>query len=117
MAFADPQSITVNAVAQSMPRVKTADARSEYLKADGSLKLTISHQDLKNRFRRMARVDQRVVAADPLSSENEYKNLGVYLVVDQPEYGFTAAEINYVVQALCVWLTTANVTKMLGNEH
>lgn len=117
MAFADPQSITVNAVAQSMPRVKTEASRSEYQLADGSLKLTISHQDLKSRFRRMARIDQRVVATDPLSSENEYKNTGVYLVIDQPEYGFTVAEIDYIVQALSDWLTTANVTKMLGNEH
>jgi hypothetical protein len=65
----------------------------------------------------MIRVDQRVVAADPLTSVNEYKNLGVYLVIDEPEYGFTDTEIDYVVQALTAWLTTANVTKVCGNEH
>lgn len=118
MAFADPQSITVNAIAQSLARVKSDGYRSEYAKADDTFRLTISHQESKSgRIRRMARVDHKVVAADPLSSENEYKSTGVYLVIDQPEFGFSDAEIDYDVQALCDWLTTANVTKMLGNEH
>jgi hypothetical protein len=65
----------------------------------------------------MIRVDQRVVAADPLTSVNEYKSLGVYVVIDEPEYGFSDTEIDYVVQALTDWLTTANVTKVLGNQH
>lgn len=117
MAFADPQTITVNTVAQTLNRIKSDGYRSEYLEADEEFKLTISHQESKSRTRRMVRVDQRVVAADPLTSVNEYKNLGVYLVVDEPEYGFTDAEIDYVVQALCTWLSTANVTKVCGNEH
>jgi hypothetical protein len=65
----------------------------------------------------MVRADQRVVAADPLTSVNEYKDLGVYLVIDEPEYGFTDAEIDYVVQALTTWLSTANVTDILESQH
>jgi predicted Zn-dependent peptidase len=65
----------------------------------------------------MVRVDQRVVAADPLTSVNEYKSLGVYLVIDEPEYGFADDDIDDVVQALCGWLTTANVLKLAGSEH
>lgn len=65
----------------------------------------------------MIRVDQRVVAADPLTSVNEYKSLGVYLVIDEPEYGFTDAEIDYVVQGLTTWLSTANVTKVCSGQH
>lgn len=117
MAFTDPQSITVNAIAKSLPRVKSDGARSEYLEAAEEFKLTISHQESKGRTRRMVRIDQRVVAADPLSSVNEYKSLGVYLVIDEPEYGFSDAQIDYVVQALCDWASTANITKVLGNEH
>lgn len=117
MAFTDPQSITVNTVAQTLNRIKSDGYRSEYLEADEEFKMTISHQESKSRTRRMIRVDQRVVAADPLTSVNEYKNLGVYLVIDEPEYGFSDTEIDYVVQALCTWLSTANVTKVCGNEH
>lgn len=117
MAFTDPQTITVDTVAQTLNRIKSDGYRSEYAEQDEEFKLTISHQESKTRTRRMVRVDQRVVAADPLTSVNEYKDLGVYLVIDEPEYGFTDAEIDDVVQALCTWLSTANVTKVCGNEH
>jgi predicted Zn-dependent peptidase len=79
--------------------------------------MKISHQESKSRTRRMVRVDQRVVATDPLTSVNEYKTLGVYLVMDEPEYGFSDTEIDYVVQALKTWLSTANVLKVLSNQH
>jgi len=116
MAFADPQSITVNSVAKSMDRVKSEGYRSEYAMADETFKMTISHQISKGRTRRMVRVDQRVVAVNPLDSVSEYKTLGVYLVIDEPEYGFSDTEIDYVVQALKTWASTANVLKVLGNQ-
>lgn len=117
MAFTDPQTITVNTVEKTLPKVKSDGYRSEYLEAAEEFKLTLSHQETKGRTRRMARIDQRVVAADPLTSINEYKNLGVYLVIDEPEYGFSDGEIDYVVQALCAWLSSANVAKLCGNQH
>jgi predicted Zn-dependent peptidase len=117
MALTDPQTITVNSVEQTLNRIKSDGYRSEYADTDEEFKMTISHQESKSRTRRMVRVDQRVVAADPLTSVNEYKSLGVYVVIDEPEYGFSDTEIDYVVQALTDWLTTANVTKVLGNQH
>lgn len=117
MAFSDPQTITVNTVAQTLNRIKSDGYRSEYAEPDEEFKMVISHQESKDRTRRMVRIDQRKVAADPLTSVNEYKSLGVYVVIDEPEYGFSDAEIDYVVQALASWLTTANVTKVCGNEH
>lgn len=117
MAFSDPQTITINTVGKTCNRIKSDGYKSEYATTDEAVKLTLSHQESKKRTRRMARVDQRVVAADPLTSVNEYKDLGVYLVIDEPEYGFSDTEIDYLVQALTAWLTTANVTKLLGNEH
>lgn len=116
MAFADPQSITVNSVAKSMDRIKSEGYRSEYAMADEEYKMVISHQVSKDRTRRMVRVDQRKAATDPLTSISTYKNMGVYLVIDEPEYGWTDAEIDYVVQALKVWASTANVLKVLGNQ-
>jgi len=116
MSFSDPQSITVNSVAKSMPRVKIEGSSAEYAMADETFRMRISHQEAKNRTRRMIRVDQRVVAADPLTTVNEYKTLGVYLVIDEPEYGFADADIDYVVQALKTWASTANILKVLGSE-
>lgn len=117
MALADPQTITVNTVEKTLNRIKSDGYRSEYQTDDEAFKMTVSHQEAKDRTRRMVRIDQRVVAADPLTSANEYKSLGIYLVIDEPEYGFSDAEIDYVVQALGAWLTTANVTKVCSNQH
>jgi predicted Mrr-cat superfamily restriction endonuclease len=117
MALADPQTLTVNTVAKTLNRVKSDGYRSEYATDDEEYKMIVSHQELKNRTRRMVRVNQRVVAADPLTSVNEYKDLGVYLVVDEPEYGFSDTNIDYVVQALCDWLTSAQVAKVLSQQH
>lgn len=117
MAFTDPQTITVNTVAKTLNRVKSDGLRSEYVTDDEEFRFTISHQESKTRTRRMVRVDHRVVAADPLTSVNEYKSTGIYLVIDEPEYGFTDAEIDYDVQALNTWLSTANVTKVLSGQH
>lgn len=117
MSLADPQTITINTVAKTCNRIKSEGFRSEYATDDEEVKFTVSHQESKGRTRRMCRIDQRVVAADPLTSQNEYKSLGVYVVVDEPEYGFDDADIDYVVQALTAWLSTANVLKILGNQH
>lgn len=117
MSFTDPQVITVNAVDKTMPRIYTDGSRSVYATADEAYKMTISHMESGRRTRRMVRNDNRVVATDPLTSVNEYKSLGVYTVIDEPEYGFSDTEINYLVQAHIAWLIAANVAKVLGNEH
>lgn len=117
MALADPQTVTINSVPKTCNRISSTGTKTVYQTSDEEVKLTISHQSGKGRTRRMARCDQLVIAADPLTAENEYKSLGVYLVVDQPDFGFTDAEIDYVVQALNTWLSTATVTKLLGSQH
>lgn len=117
MAFADPQTITVDGVAQTLNLIKNDGLRSEYATSDEVYKFVISHQESGNRTRRMIRVDKRVVAADPLSSVNEYKSLGVYLVIDEPEYGFEDDPIYHVAAALTAWLTEANILKVLASQH
>lgn len=118
MAFSDPQTITINAVDKVCNLVEPGATKSVYATADEEVKLTISHQATsKDRTRRLARIDQRVVAADPLTSENEYKTTGVYLVIDEPEYGFSDTELDNLVQGFCAWLTSANVGKILSGQH
>lgn len=116
MAFADPQSVTINAVAKTLNRIKSEGTSSEYATEDEVFKMRISHQESKSRTRRMVRIDQRVVAADPLTSVNEYKTAGVYLVIDEPEYGFSDTELDYIVQGLKTWASPANVLKVLSNQ-
>lgn len=117
MAFTDPQTVTIDSVDKTLNKVQSDGLKTIYATGDESYKFTISHQESKTRTRRMVRLDHRVVAADPLTALNEYKSLGVYVVIDEPEYGFDDATIDKIVQGLLAWLTTANVTKVCENQH
>jgi hypothetical protein len=43
MAFADPQSVTINAVAQTLPRVSTEKNAGVFQKDEATVKLAVSH--------------------------------------------------------------------------
>lgn len=116
MAFTDPQSVTVNSVAKSMPRIEVGAMNSVYRTADGVWQLRISHQTTKTRNRRMVRLDNTVIAADPLTAVNSSQVAGVYLVVDEPKFGFDDTTLDYQVDALVAWLTAGNIAKLLGSE-
>lgn len=114
--FADPQTVTVNAVAKVMPRVTSDGLSSIYQLADQSFKLTISHAPSKGRIRSMVRIDQRAIVADPLTAVNDYETLSFYVVVDRPEVGFTAAQQDQLITGLKTWLSTVNSDKIFGQE-
>jgi hypothetical protein len=116
----DPQSVTINAVAQSLPRTGSSDNAAVYTKDDGNVKLSISHELGAKRNRRKIRLDQRKIAADPLiSAQNiEYK-LAIYVVIDEPVTGFTVTEKQYLMSAFTGWLTAssnANSIAVLGGQ-
>lgn len=119
MAFNDPQSITINAVANSLPRVSVGQNQSTYKSADGSVQLVITHTYGK-RVRRTVRLDHSKIAADPLQpGTNRPYSMSSYLVIDTPATGYTSAEIKQIVDGLTAYLTAstgANVTKVLGGE-
>jgi len=114
--FTDPQVVTVNAVAQSMPRITVNGLSATYQKSDESFKLTLSHQKSNKRIRSMARIDQRAIVADPLSSENDYETLSFYIVVDRPEVGFSSTQVDQLVAGLKTWLDSTAVGKLYGQE-
>lgn len=114
--LADPQSVTVNAVAVSLPRTKQDPAQNIYTSADGNTSMTTKQNVTASRFRREVRLSNRKIAADPISAVNKEIGLSVYLVIDEPRTGFSDAEIKYYIDALKAWLTTANQDKVLGGE-
>lgn len=119
MAFSDPQSVTINAVANTLPRTSSGENSGSFTKDDGNVKLTISHAYGK-RNRRTVRLDHRKIAADPLvAAQNLQYSMSCYIVVDVPVVGYTVAEAKQIVDALTAYLTAssgANVTKVLGGE-
>lgn len=112
-----PQSLTINTVATDYHQISDDEFSSTYRSQDGSLEFKVSHQVTAKRARRMARLDQTKVAADPLTAVNAYQKTGVYFVIDEPSFGFTDTEIGYLVEALKTWLTSANITAMLAGRH
>ncbi len=119
MAFSDPQSVTINAVAQSLPRISSNGGASEYQKDDASYKLTVSRIAGKRR-RYMVRLDARKIATDPLvSANNREYTAAAYTVIDAPPtgLGYTNAELRDIVLGLTGWLTSTNVLKVVGNEN
>lgn len=117
--FADPQSVTINAVANSLPRTGQGVSEGNFTKDDGLVKLKISHLYGK-RSRRLIRLDHRKVAADPLATGyNKEYTMSAWLVVDVPTVGYTIAEQKQIVDGLTAYLTAssgAKVTQLLGGE-
>lgn len=114
--FTDPQTVSGNTCA----RVKIGDQNATYRTPDGTVQLRISHQNSKSRVRRMVRVDNTKIAADPITAVNQQIAAGVYVVVDAPANGsFTNTELLGLVQGLINYLSAADcaaVTKLLGGE-
>lgn len=120
MSFADPQSVTINSVANSLPRTSSGVDSGVFTKDDGTVKLSVSHSYGK-RTRRSVRLEHAKVAPDPLiSSTNIRHSMTAYLVVDVPVTGYSVAEAKQIVDGLTAYLTASsggNVTKLLGGEN
>lgn len=120
VAFADPQSVTINAVANSLPRVSSTANAGVFQKDDGNVKLAVEHV-YGNRTRRTIRLDHRKIAADPLiAAQSILYSMSCYVVVNTPLTGYTVAEAKQVVDGLTAYLTAssgAKVTQLLGGEN
>jgi len=120
VGFADPQTVTINAIAQTLNRTLSGPTSSGFTKDDGNVKLTVSHQNTGKRLRHNIRLDHRKIAADPLATAyNAQYSMTVSTVVDVPLVGYTVAEAKQVADALYAYLTAssgAKVTSLLNGE-
>lgn len=115
--LADPQSVTINAVATSLPKTNPGSTVNVYTSADGNTSMTTKQTQSLLRFRREVRLSQKKIAADAVTGVNSEKSFSVIFVVDEPKGSvFTDTEIGYLIEALKSWLTSANQLKVLGGE-
>jgi hypothetical protein len=116
--FSDPQSITINSIAVSLAKVSADGLKSTYRSSDGIHTLVISHQIGKDkRVRSMYRLDKRAIVANPLdSTDQDYDNLGVYVVIDRPEYGFDATAVGQLAAGVFSELDSTALGKLFGLE-
>jgi hypothetical protein len=116
----DPQSITVSAVAQSMPKVSSSGTASNYSKADGTFGLSIRHTpkriDGKQRVKHLVVFSQKAIVPDPLTTVNDYETVNFSVQIDRPLAGFTSAQIQAMVTGFNAWLTSTIVDKLYGME-
>jgi hypothetical protein len=117
--FADPQSVTIG-TAQTLARTGTGPNQGRFQKDDGTIVLSVVHQNLKARNRRTFRIDHSKVAADPLVTAQNLRYSGsMYIVTDFPVVGYSIAEQIQVVTGVFTNLTAstnANLTRFLGGE-
>ena len=116
--FADPQSVTINAVAASLPRVGSSAPQrlGTFQSADGTVRLDVRQDQSQNRFRREVRLTQKKVAADPISAVNKEVSTSVLIVIDEPKWGFSDTEIGYLTAAMVAWFTNPKRDQVLGGE-
>lgn len=119
MSYADPQSVTINSVATSLPRNGASLDQGIFRSADGLVELKVTHTNGR-RNRHEIRLSLTKTAADSLiPSQNVVLSMSTYLVVDVPKNGFSVAEQKYLVDALSGYLAAssgAKVTQLLGGE-
>lgn len=117
--FADPQSVTINAIAHSLPRVSSGDYTGTFSKDDGNVVLKVTHTRGK-RVRRTIRLDHKKVAADPLvADQNLNYSMSAILTLDVPPLGYTPTEVKQILDGLLANLaasSAANTVKFIGGE-
>ncbi len=117
--FADPQSVTINSVAISLPRTSSASNAGGFLSNDAVVAENVSHQYGK-RTRRVFRIDHSKIAPDPLiSAQNIKYSMSFYVVADVPVTGYTVAEQKQVIDGFVAQLNATSgalITKWLGGE-
>lgn len=117
--FADPQSVTVLTVAQSLKRVSTGENSAVYREADNNYELSVSHNYGKRNTKSL-RLRNRKIAADPFTSglNREYTQT-VTLALNTDPLGFTVAEIVGDLVGLADYIkanTNAIATAWAGGE-
>lgn len=120
MSYADPQSVTIAGVANSLPRTGSGVDQGSFTSNDGLVKLNVASTYGK-RTRRTIRLSHNKIATDPLlAGQSVPVSMAVYVVVDTPLTGYTVAQQKEIVDAFTAYLTAstgANVTKLLGGEN
>jgi ribosomal protein L28 len=119
MSFADPQSIKIDGVTTSLPRVDSRGRGSTYESGDGLISLEASSQ-LGSRTRRVIRVNLSKITADPfISTQNVKVSTSCYLVFDIPPAGYTATELKKVYEGFVEALGASSsklIVQLLGGE-
>lgn len=121
--FADPQSITVNAVARALVKINQDKYSSEYrlLASDRETTFNIRNSTYLDKKRGVTinrhnvEVIETVFPVAPATTSSVRK---AYMVIEN-QLGDTLTDPVYIAASLCGWLTAstnANLTKLMNSE-
>lgn len=117
--IADPQSITIDTVTHSLPRILTGTR--EGLFRNASVGISVETNAKNGRVRTVARFDETKVTTDPLvSTTNVIVNDSIALTINRPVSGFTDDMVLKQVTGFITWLTAgtnANLKKIIAGEN
>jgi H+/gluconate symporter-like permease len=120
MAFTDPQSITVNAVARSLLRILTGSAVGTFFTADGVTTFTIDPSGTKARRIAKASIRENVNVTDPVTGLVSVQNHSFTIISNRPKTGISDALAEQLAAGLITWATAstnANLKKLLAGEN
>lgn len=110
---------TAGSAVATLPRTSFGTNAGVFATADGTTKLSVSHQYGK-RTRRSVRLDFSSIVADPLvSGLSTLQTASVYVVIDHPPAVFSQGTLKGYVENLATWIVEgsfANTLKWLGGE-
>lgn len=116
MAFADPQSVTIDSTPVTLNRREFGARQGVFASTDGTVSLKIAHTGPAGRERRLLSLSAKKIATDPLTSVNTESTLTTHVVL-QEQRGWTVEEQIEQLAALASLLTESTVaTKFVGGE-
>lgn len=117
MAFADPQSVTVDGSAKSLARTGMSLTRGEFVSTDRKLNLILSHEG-KGRYRHLAQLRLDEIVDNPLvDGQKLAQSAWAHIVIDMPRNGLLPETVADITNAIVAWATPANITKLIAGEN
>lgn len=115
--YADPQTVTINAVAKTMARMPSSSTSiGVFRTVENEYKLEIKQGSSKRRKNREAVLTFEKPYADPNTGLTSTVGASVKIVVNEPAMGFTDTELGYCLAGLTAWFTNAKRDQLLGGE-
>jgi len=121
--LADPQSLTINGSAISLPKIDDRPETNVYADLSGGTTLYTTQRVVSEkqgpRRRASASVTREKIAADVLTAVNQRVSASVTMSFAFPA-GFTSTEMEQTAAGLITWLTAstnANLKKVLNGER
>lgn len=110
MALADPQSVTINAVAIPLPRILTGTSEGVFTAADGLTTIKVTPSTSSRSKRQSLLISQKKVTTDPLvATTNVMKGITITLNVQRDLDGYSDADAKKVLTGFLAWAQSAGV--------